>query len=363
MTPVAVFGEDDRQPLPEQYGELKQEIGLLHNPRTNILCTAFCVSDDMIATASHCLFSHQASRRLHLSDFMFKLQPTDSQRPVFTRLAGSQHNQSRQFVVAGTSSLSRKPPIGAARDWAVVRLDRPVCRDHWLPTRNLSHESLAKAAADNNIFQVAFHTDFGNWDIAYSRACTIDRNYGSLTWQNIKQHFSEPQALILHSCDTGEASSGSPLLMDTDSGPVVVGINVGTYQQRDITIRDGKIVRYSKFRTIANTAVSSTAFATDIDILRKAQVITETGELKSLQSNLRERGFYVGDVDGVYGTRTELAVKAFERTARRPVTGLPTRAILAELRKSGQSAVSIDTSEGSSQSAGFAPPDDTSSDR
>jgi protease YdgD len=247
-----------------------------------VLCTAFCVADDMIATASHCLFSHHKNAKLHLADFLFKLQPTDSSRSQYTKLAGNARNLSRQFIIAGTSNLSRKPPIGAARDWALARLEQPSCRGNSLPIARLGHDALVKAAAEHKVFQAAFHTDFGNWDIGYSRDCSIDRNYGSLTWQNIKQHFSEPQALILHSCDTGEASSGSPLLLDAPDGPAVVGINVGTYQQRDVTIRDGKIVSYSKFRTIANTAVASAAFARSVDLLHRAQVITLVGMLRQL---------------------------------------------------------------------------------
>lgn len=347
ITPVAVFGKDERERLPAHYQMLKSQIGLLHNPRTNTLCTAFCVAEDIIATASHCLFSHHKNARLYLSDFVFKLPSAVKDTPRYVRLAGAQQNQSRQFIITGTSNLSRKPPIGAARDWAIARLDRPACRGGWLQVPVTSPEALAKASLTNRLFQVAFHTDFGNWEITYTRACTVNRSYGNLTWHNIKRHFSEPQSLILHSCDTGEASSGSPILMDGDKGPVAVGINVGTYQQRDIIVRNGRIISHSKFRTIANTAVSTSAFASSIDSLRQADLLTEAEELKSLQARLKDRGFYFGKVDGVYGAATETALKAYERATNHTVTGLATRSVLAELGRTGLSPVSIDTSDAS----------------
>ena len=188
--------------------------------------------------------------------------------------------------------------------------------------------------------------DYGNWQLAYSRSCSVNRNYGRLTWRNIKKHFSTPRSLILHHCDTGEASSGSPLLMDTSEGPVVVGINVGTYQQREIIVKNGRIIRRTKYRTIANTAVNSMAFAKKISILKQADVIHSRAELKKLQIDLKERGYYPGKIDGIYGRRTELAIKAFERGMNRNITGLATYALLADLNKARADPVSIETSAG-----------------
>ena len=346
VTPVAVFGKDQRQRLPRRYKKLDQQIGLLHNPKTNTLCTAFCVGPDMIATASHCLFSHRKRRRLHLSSFLFKLNSTRTNRPTYSRLAGSRTHKTRRYIITGTSKLNRKPPIGAARDWAIIRLERPGCRNGWLKTIELPYKKLQQAGRKKKLFQVAYHMDFRNWKIAYSRSCSVNRNYGGLTWKNIKKHFSKPQSLILHRCDTGEASSGSPLLMDSKEGPVVVGINVGTYQQREIVVRSGRVIRRTKYRTIANTAVTSSAFIENISTLKQAVVISKKTDMKRLQLDLKERSYYHGAIDGIYGARTELAIKAFERGMNRPVTGLATNALLAELEKSHSNPVSIETSAG-----------------
>ena len=343
---IAVFGKDQRRRLPQKYQKLSRQIGLLHNPRTNTLCTAFCVSPDTIATASHCLFSHRKNKSLHLSSFIFKLTPTDSAKPVYARLAGYQNRQSRRYIITGTSHLNRTPPIGAARDWTIARLEYAACRYGWLRIFPINQARLESRARRKKLFQVAYHMDFGDWDIAYSRSCPVRRSYGKLSWKNIRKHFSLPRSLILHRCDTGEASSGSPILMDTSKGPVVVGINVGTYQQRNITVKNGRIIHRSKFRTIANTAVNANAFARNILMLKSADIIKGAGKMKLLQRHLRERGYYHGAIDGVYGSRTELAIKSFERSLRRPVTGLATRTTLLALTRHNSEPASINTTDG-----------------
>ena len=344
LTPIAVFGKDQRQRLPKRYKNLDNQIGLLHNTKTNTLCTAFCVGPDLIATASHCLFSHRKKRRLHLSSFLFKLKTGRKSRSPYSRLAGTRSKQTRNYIIAGTSKLNRRPPIGAARDWAIVRLERPACKKGWLKAVNLPYHKLENAARKKKLFQIAYHMDYRNWQIAYSRSCTVKRNHGGLSWSNIKKHFSVPQSLILHRCDTGEASSGSPLLMDSKNGPLVVGINVGTYQQRELTLKNGRVVRRTKYKTIANTAVSSKAFYAKISLLRRANIIRHRSDLKKLQISLEEQGYYRGRIDGIYGVRTELAIKAYERRTNRPITGLATLAILAELDMNTTDPHSTETS-------------------
>ena len=56
VQPVAVFGRDDRVQLPGKLAALETKIGLLYDRRTRSVCTAFCVSERIIATAGHCMF-------------------------------------------------------------------------------------------------------------------------------------------------------------------------------------------------------------------------------------------------------------------------------------------------------------------
>ena len=62
VQPVAVFGTDDRVPLPAKYKDVQEKIGLLFNVRGRTVCTAFCVASDVIATAGHCLLGIAGER-------------------------------------------------------------------------------------------------------------------------------------------------------------------------------------------------------------------------------------------------------------------------------------------------------------
>ncbi|MEC3860956.1 lytic murein transglycosylase [Mesobacterium sp. TK19101] len=50
---------------------------------------------------------------------------------------------------------------------------------------------------------------------------------------------------------------------------------------------------------------------------------------KALQRGLNAAGFDAGDPDGVFGKKTEAAIRAFQRAKGLPVTGTPSRALLA----------------------------------
>ena len=47
----------------------------------------------------------------------------------------------------------------------------------------------------------------------------------------------------------------------------------------------------------------------------------ETGYVTLLQTNLKNRGYYDGPVDGKYGDKTEAAVKEFQKDLGKPISG------------------------------------------
>ncbi len=326
---IAVFGKDDRISVPRRYAALKAKIGMLFNNRARTLCTAFCVAPDVVATAAHCLFRTSGRTRPRHGDYWFAI--VDRGRRTLTRIAGHGRGTASQNILAGSTQLRIRPPIDAASDWALVRLSRPACRHGSLALRHLDREGLIRAAKDRRIFQVSFHRDYKNWQLAYSQPCRIDRRFGALSWRMVGRDFANPKALILHRCDTGGASSGSPILLDAPGGPYAVGINVGTYIQSKVLIRNGRVARRYKARIIANTGVDVSAFADAIARLRSAEIIGSREALMDLQQRLKARGHYLGRIDGAFGPLTRAAVMDFERHSGQPVTGLPTEALLRAL--------------------------------
>ncbi|WP_439109608.1 lytic murein transglycosylase [Lentibacter sp.] len=56
-----------------------------------------------------------------------------------------------------------------------------------------------------------------------------------------------------------------------------------------------------------------------------------TGERQALQQRLNARGFAAGTPDGVIGEKGRAAIRAYEQANGRPVTGVPSKALLASL--------------------------------
>lgn len=328
---VAVFGPDDRVRLPDNYRDLKKSIGVLYNNRARTMCTAFCVADDIVATAAHCVFRTAGERAPNTDGFVF-MRPGGG-RTDKSAIAGAGRKSSAQHVLAGTAELSVRPPIDAARDWALVKLGRPACQGRALPVRALPSEAITREARANRLFQVGFHRDFLAWQPVYSKPCEAGRSLGGSDWKSVERDFAEPGHLILHTCDTGGASSGSPLMIDTPSGPEVVGINVGTYMQARVMIEDGEVVHRAKADAVANTAVGAEAFAARLEAFRQAAILQSGANMRALQVELKSRGLYRGPLDGMHGLLVRKAILDYERSVGLIETGVPTAALLRRLEE------------------------------
>ena len=326
---IAVFGTDDRGPLPAKLKGVQEKMGVLFNLRARTVCTAFCVAKDTIATAGHCLYRTAGERPPQLPDFWFA-RNYDAVRD-YARIAGHGSGGSAQHVVSGSTRLNVRPPIDATKDWALVRLARPICAKGVLPVRALPGDQILAAAAEGRVFQISYHRDFTPWKLAYSRPCTVGKSFETADWSTIAQDFAEPEALILHTCDTGGASSGSPLLIQTPAGPEVIGINVGTYVQSKVLMQAGQVTKRLKADTVANTAVSAAAFAGKLDAFRQAAILSTPAQLRELQTLLRQRQIFSGAIDGTYGAALRSAIEAYEKAEGLPVTGLATHALLKRL--------------------------------
>lgn len=327
---IAVFGDDDRVPLPRNMAALANSVGLLSSSSERTACTAFCVGRRTVATAAHCVFRTAGERRTDLASFHFTVGRATDRRKAW--ITGRSHGAHRQHVIAGSSTLTITPPIDATRDWALMRLDQPVCERHSLFVEKSTPARLDRLGSSGRLLHVAFHGDFGNWKLALSRACATKRALDAQVRRQIKRDFADTRALVLHECDTGLASSGSPLLaLGGDNRLSVVGMNVGTYQQTRYLVTGHRVTHRFKPATIANTAVSGSAFADHILAFTRADIITQPGDVRRLQTALVGSGFNPGKPDGVYGERTRRAVIAFETAHGRPGLGLATQQLLRDV--------------------------------
>ncbi len=327
--PIAVFGSDERSPMPAKYKEIQEKIGIFFNARRRTVCTAFCVARDVVVTAGHCLLGTGAEQPARFADFWF-VRHFEGAREQ-SRVAGFGNGTATQHVLLGSQHLSIHPPIDATRDWALVRLAKPVCSKGVLPVRVLPIDAILTEAGAQHVFQVAYHRDYLPWRLAYSRPCAVGRSFEAAGWRQIERDFVEPEALILHTCDTGGGSSGSPILLDTPEGPQVIGINVGTYEQAKVLMQDGQVKKRLKANTIANTAVASAAFAARLEAFQQAMILSTPAEMRELQTLLARRQLYSGPADGNYDGALKAAIEAYEKAEGLPVTGLATEVLLQRL--------------------------------
>lgn len=332
LQPVAVFGEDDRQDLPEELGALEGKIGMLYEDSTQTLCTAFCVDKNIVATAAHCLFQPKNGNYPDLDNVQFRLNygTIQQQAGIYARKTPF----TKHSIAVGTTAFNNEPPLSAPRDWALVKLEKPVCSFGALKVEPRSVEDLIKESGKGRIFQVAYHWDYKHWQLAYSRPCGIEKDYDQIKWKFIKKHFIDSQQLLLHKCDTGGASSGSPILYKDELTklPSVVAINVGTYTRTRILLRKGQVVKKLDPDIIANTGVNVQAFERVINSLRSADLINSYEDMISLQQELKVRGLYNGDIDGRLGRGTRSAIVDFEQLVGLDPTGLPSYSLLKLFR-------------------------------
>ena len=173
LQPVAVFGTDDRGPLPAKYKDVQEKLGLLFSVRGRSVCTAFCVASDVVATAGHCLLKIAGERTPRIGDFWF-LRNYDAVRDI-AHIAGHANGTAALNVMSGSMSLNVRPPIEATRDWALVRLARPACTKGVLPIRVLPIDQIMKEAAAKRVFQISYHRDYTPWKLAYGQPCGVPR--------------------------------------------------------------------------------------------------------------------------------------------------------------------------------------------
>jgi hypothetical protein len=329
--PAAIFGPDERIEVPEQYTALEGKIGMLYEQSTQTLCTAFCVSKGVIATAAHCLFQPKNNKLPNLNEVTFRLSYGKTYQT--SGINGRHTPFAKNNIAVGTTVFNNEPPLSAPKDWALVKLEKPICRFGFLKVDPRPVAELIEKSKEKKVFQIAYHWDYKHWQLAYSKPCKINRDFDQIKWRFIKQHFINFHELVLHDCDTGGASSGSPILLDNGGGegPTVVAINVGTYTRTRILLREGRIVKRLVPDIIANTGVNGTAFSPVIQSLESADLLASTDDMTKLQFELQFRGLYVGTLDGQLGRATRNAILRFEEAQGLMQTGLPTKTLLRRL--------------------------------
>ena len=331
-TPVAIFGKDNRTPVPKRYQGLKDAVGLLRTRggRSTNECNAFCVSHDVIATSAHCLFFPvRTGHRPSLSSLTFHKGNGSRRKP--TPIAGLRDRSYHWNVIAGATYVSDADNWIIAHDWALVKLAKPICGDDVLPViAKEKWTDLFNDVLNARIF-IIFHNRRGRRvRLQYAADCKAPDNplELGLQWVAIDLGSSDPQHLIPHRCDFKRGASGSPLLLETANGTAAIGINAAESDFKALSNSLGEGVAR---QLSANFAVSSGAFREQIALMRDLPKPLGEPELERVQTLLKANGDYAGEIDGEYGNLTRQAILDFERHHELLPTGRPTKALLKAL--------------------------------
>ena len=166
-------------------------------------CTAVVIDRTQILTAAHCLFNRRTARFLPASALHFLLG--------YERGAYSVHALVADYSMgAGYDPNSETTTLSS--DWSILRLAEP------LPA------TVRPLQVASNIPEPATKLLIGSYAARRLHLMTEVSDCRVVG-------FSEGRDLILHNCTAGLGSSGAPLLMLSDRGYVIVGLQVA-FQQR-----------------------------------------------------------------------------------------------------------------------------------
>jgi len=257
-----IKGPDDVPPLTTQRitNRLVGKIGVLKSQGATPRCTAFCLSHNLIATAGHCLRAHPDDPSARVTRLVFEKSVATAKDE--TRL-GDQHTSQILGLVSGGTHISFRKPIDAQRDWAILRLRKPICTRGGL---TLAPQIPYDKSARQHIELLApriFIKRRGRTMLS-THPCQIQKLRQHKNFATISADFSDASRLLFHNCDAGPFASGAPIIRNTARGLEVIAMHVGTYVRSRIFQQNRAIVERITSRPIANIAIPVEEFVRPI---------------------------------------------------------------------------------------------------
>jgi protease YdgD len=190
-------------------------------------CTAAIVLDPrIIVTAAHCIMEKDGT--IGRSSFSFQ--------PGYRSGNDNAKFGATVWAVGSRQSVGHETVRDAARDWAILVLDRaPLGVQPFV----LSRHSIGTLEISEPQVQLPAYTD----DVADAEALSLDSacTIRDLLWDT-----------LIHNCTAGRGSSGAPLLAREEHGYAIIGIQAASIFEGD---QSGHIARF-----VGNQAIGSWMF-------------------------------------------------------------------------------------------------------
>jgi protease YdgD len=199
-----VLGEDDRVIL-DSVAWPWAAIGRVNRAGRGF-CTGALVAPNIAVTAAHCVYDDRGARRLAPHEITFL--------PGYRRGQALAAARPQTVVVPAEFRTAESPSLRRiANDWALLILERPLAAPAPLPVRPLPAER-GGSEAGRQMLNAGYQQD---------RAHLLSLHAGCEIRSRI-----EGDRVIVHTCDATLGASGSPLLIRSVDGYVLIGIVSGS---------------------------------------------------------------------------------------------------------------------------------------
>ncbi|MCG8707879.1 serine protease [Brenneria sp. 4F2] len=231
---ILFFNHDDRDRVPDATQWPWHAIGQLETASGN-LCTATLISPHLALTAGHCVLlppTGKADRLVALrflaADNGWQYETKDIEALVNQKLGRKLEADGDGWIV---------PPAAAPLDYALIRLTQTPPGIEPLPLWRGSRRELTQSLAQHgrHVTQAGYPEDHQD---------TLYRHQDCLITGWIQQ------VVLSHRCDTLPGDSGSPLILRTESGWAIVGIQSSAPAADDRDIADNRAVSVIAIRNM-----------------------------------------------------------------------------------------------------------------
>lgn len=226
------FNHDDRVPVADPTQSPWDAIGQLETASGN-LCTATLISPHIALTAGHCLLTPPKGKPDKAVVLRFVARKGVWRYEIHGIEGRVEPSLGRRLKADGDGWIV--PPAAASWDFGLVILRYPPSGITPVPlfTGDKAALTAALKAADRKVTQSGYPEDHLN--ALYSHQDCVVTGWA----QN---------AVLSHQCDTLPGDSGSPLLLHTDSGWQLIGVQSSAPAAKDRWRADNRAISVTGFR-------------------------------------------------------------------------------------------------------------------
>ncbi len=302
VTRVAVFGKDERIPLPARLKSLEGSVGLLYDQQTRTVCSAFCVGDDIVATAGHCLYGTDHERAPKLAGFTFRLPALKQSTPHTDRWNTRRRRQP-------VCHLGIDRALDAASDRCLARLGAGPDREAHVPGQCLALERCVARRGDRSSQPRSASTRSGSIAISATgrsptvHPCSLRRSFDGADWDRSPRISLRPATCcftpVIRAAPHPARHSSSTA---TTARRWLASMSAPTCSPRFCCRMDRSCIAIRR-TPLPTHGVAVAAIRDKLEAFERADILATRQDLRRLQIRLAQYGHYSGPRDGAYGPR------------------------------------------------------------